>query len=397
MDAGSRQEIDPPNPLKTSPLLLAFFCAATARAQFTITELNGGPFLNNLSTLASSSAFGRDEIGGGGLPQHKIANIRDGIYGNGNSWIGDSANSYIGISLGPTPVSIGRFAFGRDNTGVFSDRTAGLYTLQYTLAPNPNAATSDALWTTIGTINHAGGDAGILSTSRRHAWNFAPVLATGVRLIAPGSSFADGTDVDEFEVAPFAAAPFTLQTVGGTMHAGNIALGGVAFAKDVLTGYDAHSIPHINDGIYGNANSWIGNSLDSFAGVRFSAPTTIDRVAFGRDNSPFYTDRAAGYYLVQYTTAAGADNTTPDASWTNIGPVYLDPADPDRALRHEYSFAPVAGATALRIIGAGAPDGAPNAAAIDELEVYSSVPEPGSALLMLTGAAALAIRRRSKK
>jgi hypothetical protein len=127
----------------------------------------------------------------------------------------------------------------------------------------------------------------------RHAWNFAPVNATGIRLTVPDSSFADGADIDELEVAAFAPAPFTLQTVGGTMGLGNVALSGEAFAKDVLTGYTQHTNPASERRIYGNENSWIGNSLDSFAGVDFHlADKRSNRIAFGRDNSPFYADRA---------------------------------------------------------------------------------------------------------
>ena len=378
-----------------TPRILLTSCAVLlaplAHAQFTITEISGGPFAGNLSTLPGSSSFGKDEIAGGGIPIHKIPNVRDGIYGNSNSWIGDSLNSFIGISLGAVPLPIGRFAFGRDNTATFFDRTAGLYTIEYTTEPNPTAST--VAWTAIGTINHAPGDSGVLSTSRRHAWNFAPVSATGLRLITPGSSFADGACIDELEVAAFAPAPFTLQAVGGAMGPGNVALSGTAFAKDVLPGYAAHTIPHLNDGLYGNDFSWIGNSLNSFAGVTFTAPIDIDRVAFGRDNTPFYSDRAAGYYLVQYSVIPGANETTPDAGWTDIGPLYLDPLDPNRALRHEYSFDAVAGATALRIVTPG--DGIASGAAIDELEVYSVVPEPGTAALLALGGI-VALRRRGK-
>ena len=355
--------------------------ASIAHAQFTITELNGGPFAANLSTQGGASAFAKDLIAGGAYPQHTIPHLNDNTFGNSNSWIGDTPTSFAGISLGATPISVGRIAFGRDNTATYFDRTAGIYTIQYTTVANPNASTLDASWTTLGTITHAGGGPSLISTSRRHAWNFTPVLATGFRIQTP-----DGACIDELELAPFAPAPFTLQATGGTMGAGNIALGGVAFAFDVLPGYAAHSIPHLNDGIYGNANSWIGNSADSFAGVSFASAQTIDHLAFGRDNSPFYTDRAEGTYLVQYTTVPGANETTPDASWTNIGALNIDPADPNRALRHEYSFDPVAGATALRIV-------APTGAAIDELEVYV-VPEPGSAMTLLIGAAALGLRRR---
>ena len=213
-------------------------------------------------------------------------------------------------------------------------------------------------------------------------------------LCALCASFGDGADIDELEVAAFAPAPFTLQTVGGTMGPGNVALSGGAFAKDVLPGYAAHTIPHLKDGIYGNANSWIGDSLASFAGITFTSATTIDRIAFGRDNTPFYADRSDGFYLVQYSVIPGANETTPDTGWTNIGPLYIDAADPDRALRHEYSFSAVAGATAVRIVTPGA--GIGNGTAIDELEVYAAVPEPGGVALAFGGMLSLLARRRRR-
>jgi hypothetical protein len=94
---------------------------------------------------------------------------------------------------------------------------------------------------------------------------------------------------------------------------------------------------------------------------------------------------------VQYTTASNPDASTADADWINIGPVFYDANDPTRALRHEYSFSPVADATALRIITPGA--GINTGRAIDELEVYA-IPEPGSVLLASLGGAAMLMRRR---
>lgn len=388
--------------MKVSFVPLAISCAAlvtlTARAQLTVTELGGGVFSNNFSTLPGSSAFGKDEIGAGTLPQHKIPNVRDSVYGNSNSWIGDSANSFIGISFGAVPLSVGQIAFGRDNTGTFFDRTEGAYTLQYTTTPSPDATTPDGSWLTIGSITQTQNDAGVYSSSRRHAFDFLAVSATGMRLITPGSSFASGACIDELEFAPFAPAPLTLQLTGGTMNsATNIALdanGAIAFAKDLIGNGSfspTHAIPNLNDGIYGNANSWIGETEDSFAGVRFANPQEIRGVAFGRDNTAQFGDRADGYYLIQYTTVSSPDASTPDSSWNNIGPAFLDASDPNRALRHEYSFAPVSGATGLRIITPGV--GLTSGRAIDELEIYA-VPEAGSAALACVGVAMLFRRRR---
>src|SRR5690606_9093708 len=111
--------------------------------------------------------------------------------------------------------------------------------------------------------------------------------------------------------------------------------------------YLEHQVPHLNDGINGNANSWIGNTEESFAGIRFGLAQTINRVAFGRDNTGAYPDRADGNYLLPLTRDSNPDESTPDASWLNIGPIFIDAADPEGALRHEYSFAQVEGATGI--------------------------------------------------
>jgi hypothetical protein len=369
-----------------------------AHAQLQVTEMNGTLFPGNYSTLPTSTAFGKDEIGGGSLPQHKIPNIRDGIYGNSNSWIGDSTDSFVGVSFGGTPVPVAQFAFGRDNTGQFSDRSAGTFTLQYTTTANPDATTPDAQWVTIGSITQSQNDAGVYSSAKRHAFSFPSVNATGMRVITPGSSFASGADIDELEfTSVFARPAITLALVGGEMNpTTNIALdsnGGVAFAKDVLQGFPAHSIPHLNDGITGNPNSWIGDTEDSFAGVKFALPQQVNRIAFGRDNTGQFLDRADGYYLVQYTKDLNPDASTPDTDWLTIGPVFIDAAAADRELRHEYTFDPVAGATALRLIAPG--NGIGSGRAIDELEVYA-IPEPGSALLLVAGGALAGLRRRRR-
>ena len=101
--------------------------------------------------------------------------------------------------------------------------------------------------------------------------------------------------IDELEVyAPGSSAvPWGMTLVqssgtNGSAVPNNLALqsnGSTAFAKDLLPGYTAHSIPHLNDGVYGNSDSWIGNSSPTFAGVAFSSPQTIDEIAFGRDNT----------------------------------------------------------------------------------------------------------------
>jgi len=376
--------------------------SVAAEAQLTVTELNGS-FIENFATRETSIAFGSDEILGGTLPIHKIPNVRDRIYGNDSSWIGDSANAFIGINFGAIPLTIGSIAFGRDNNGVLIDRTAGTFTLQYTTEPNPDASTPAEFWFTIGSVTQSETDGGLYSSARRKAFSFEPVEATGVRLITPGAGMSGGAAIDEFEVSSFVPAPITYLGTGGEMDkALNLALGtngGIAFAKDIVIHpvtnepYAEHQVAHLNDGIFGNSNSWIGNTEESFAGIRFDLPQTINRIAFGRDNTGTFVDRWDGYYLLQFTRDANPDENTPDISWSNIGPIFIDATDPEGALRHEYSFAPVEGATGIRVTTPGGD--VISARGIDELEVYA-VPEPASAALALIGAMVVGCRRRAR-
>ena len=156
--------------------------------------------------LASTGAlaFARDLLPG--YPAiHNIPHLNDGLYGNSYSWINNSANSFCGISLGATPVTISSLAFGRSNVtsgdpcagGVCTDRTDGTYTIQYTTAANPTAVTPDASWTTIATLVYAGPSSPLFSQPwRRHRYDFPALSATGLRLITS----ANGTCVDEIEL-----------------------------------------------------------------------------------------------------------------------------------------------------------------------------------------------------
>jgi len=156
----------------------------------------GGSFLaGNLATAVTSTAFAKDVIG---TSTHATANLRDGTYGNDNSWIGGSADSFIGIRLGSTPVAVKQLAFGRDNTGTQTDRHAGVYTFQYTTVPNPDETTPEASWTSFAQVSYPlAGDA---TPALRHLFSFATVNATGIRLRV--QSAGDLIAVDELELYP---------------------------------------------------------------------------------------------------------------------------------------------------------------------------------------------------
>ncbi len=339
----------------------------TGGGPLTLVQTGGAIMATNYSTAAGATPFAKDVIPA--APTHAIAWLNNGTFGNASSWIGNSLNSFCGISFGQSR-NIGSVAWGRDNTGTYSDRSMGTYTLQYTTVAGPNASTPDGSWTTIGTVNYPSNTS---TWSVRHVWSFTPVDATGIRLICPGSSFANGACVDELEAGPYIEPPpppapvFKLMATGGVMDTpANLSLGATPFTKDVIPGYPSiHNTPYINDGIYGNSNSWIGNSADSFAGISFPSLRQIGRVAWGRDNTGGYSDRSEGTYTVQYTTVLNPNAATPAASWTTIGQITMDAGIGSPALRHLLEFTPVE-AAGIRII-------TPGGACIDELEIYAPV------------------------
>ncbi len=167
--------------------------APPAFAQLTLLE-EGGTFLpGNLALAPAGTAFAKDVLPG--FAAHTIPHLNDATYGNANSWISNSADSFAGINLGATPVAVNRIAFGRDNLGVFGDRCVDLYTIQYTTEANPTEAT--AAWTVIGTVDYRAGGLGVANPARRHAFSFPRVNATGLRIVA----LTVGTCIDEIEIA----------------------------------------------------------------------------------------------------------------------------------------------------------------------------------------------------
>ena len=85
-------------------------------------ELPTGPdnlaFVGNGAKPATASSA-RPE------PIHQPPGLNDGVYGNGNSWIGTTPRSWFQIDLGK-PATIGRFKLGRDRTGRYQRSGPGL-------------------------------------------------------------------------------------------------------------------------------------------------------------------------------------------------------------------------------------------------------------------------------
>ncbi len=144
----------------------------------------------------------------------------------------------------------------------------------------------------------------------------APVAQAGVTVLsgsqftftgnAPAGSTVPASPVD-IALASNGATPFAISQYGG-----------------------AHTIAHLNDGLYGNAYSWIsaggtdkrnvdlggsyGTVNMSFAGVALPDLYSITGFTFGRSNLGEYGDRIGGTMYIQYAPAASANLTNTSAT-----------------------------------------------------------------------------------
>jgi hypothetical protein len=425
--------------------------------KFSTTATPAAAPINDASGSRGATTFGSTELGPAlGIPFHRFLNVNDGLYGNAHSWIPDfiagDAAPFVGINFGGRR-SVSSLAWGRDNGdvagdccgGTLTDRALGVYVVQVTTAPNPGPSTPEACgptpdsgWVTVGTIDFKDNHPAFFNSHLRHRFDLtqggAPIMATGVRIKVPNANSA----IDEIEVNGTlaletgamrlaAALGVTLNWDGNDGQFNNPAVGAGPPANRALAsegttpftssdlgpllGIPFHNAANLNDGLYGNANSWIsangigGNSdADVFAGLNFNGTVNISNIAWGRDNGNVggdccggtLTDRALDTYRLQYTLVTAPDGTTPDTGdaatgWQDLGTVsYANAAPPgfNPSLRHRFDVSaggPIE-ATGVRIkVGNGT-------TAIDEIEINApaGAPPPPSPV-GITSAAGYAI------
>lgn len=366
----------------------------SAGVGFQLVETGGPLSAGDLAaSSAGATAFVKDGTGYG------IFTLNDQTYGYLSSWFGTTYDSFAGVAFSGMQT-IDHVAWGRSNTNSHSDRSLGTYTVQYTQVASPGAATSytgdpATGWSTLGISVYD-------STSPtmrqlRHLYEFPAVNATGVRII---TDTADANPIAIDEIEAYRGHPLTLIETGGTFDTNplrpNLARrpGATPFAPDSFG--SPHSIAGLNDGVYGNSNSWIGTNPDNtFAGVALGGLFPVDRAAWGRDNLGSFSDRTDGTYTLQYTQVESPSATTPDSDWTTIGSLFYTDFY-QKGLRHLYEFDTVY-ATGLRLVlDATIQD---RQIAIDEFEIYQAVPEPATWMLAMLGAAGLGLvsRRRRRR
>jgi hypothetical protein len=129
---------------------------------------------------------------------HQAAYLNDGHYGNGASWISNSAYSWIKIDLGQVK-SINTVEFGRDRLGNFNDRDPGQFTIAVALSDNVYSdgnSSNDSIEYALIYDSERSGFTGTVSGSETVTAYFGSVAARFVKI-----TFANpGTAIDEVEV-----------------------------------------------------------------------------------------------------------------------------------------------------------------------------------------------------
>ncbi|MFZ2639515.1 MAG: discoidin domain-containing protein [Verrucomicrobiia bacterium] len=121
----------------------------------------------------------------------------------------------------------------------------------------------------------------VLRADQPNAITFPAQQAKFVRFVIHASSRGQAC-VDELEVF-------------GPDSARNLALardGAKAGASSCIGGHEIHQVAHLNDGLYGNAHSWIAAGAgDEWVQIELPQPTKVSKVVFSRDREGRYGDR----------------------------------------------------------------------------------------------------------
>ena len=166
---------------------------------------------------------------------------------------------------------------------------------------------------------------------RRNVEEFPPVEARFVRMTILRTARLVEPCLDEFEI------------YGPDAPGENLALaeeGTRTRASGTLEAYRIHALKHVNDGLYGNARSWICDTVrDGWVELELPAPARIDRIVWSRDRQGKFIDRLPVDYRIEvalepgeWHLVASSSGRTPLSAVASTNPGL--PYDLDNSLRY---------------------------------------------------------------
>ena len=128
---------------------------------------------------------------------HQAANINDGMYGPGSTWISRSQDSWIKIDLGRA-TAINTVEFGRDRLGKYNDRSPGQFVISVALYDDiyadGNSSNDDEEYQQVFSSEQTGFN-GTISGSETVTAQFDPHMARYIKITFEKA----GTAIDEVE------------------------------------------------------------------------------------------------------------------------------------------------------------------------------------------------------
>ena len=276
-----------------------------------------------------------------GYPQHAVAHLNDGEYGNERSWIPAGVEGeWAQIKLAER-VMVSRVVISRDRSGHYGDRVPTHFEVRLSV---------DGLgWETVRRVKTrsvGGVRGGGVSPLKLPAPAPAPALGRDGKLLSALTPQAQVPREDELGFSNLALNPQAKPAASSVYADGGLAI---------------HQVAHLNDGLAGNEHSWISKQEPSWAQIDLGGEYWVYRVAFASDALGEYRDRGATSFEILTATSYDADSEA--GSWRSA---YKRSGGPPTGFRAEFKFEPVR-ARWVRIVILGGQGGA---CRIDELEVF---------------------------
>jgi len=165
---------------------------------------------------------------------------------------------------------------------------------------------------------------GLFEADKPNRISFPPVEARFVRLVLGGGP-QEQPCIDELEVY-------------GDAGGDNLALadsGAVAGASSCLAGYAIHQVAHLNDGLYGNGNSWIAaGTADEWVQIKLPAVRSVSSVVFSRDRQGRFRDRLP--VSVEVRVSLGGENWRTVARKSGFPMLPEGPSGPEAVVRYAF-------------------------------------------------------------